>query len=378
MADVIHEVTYYFNVSMDPAGKTPWTDKGNMFDGSIATFGYTASTGAQQSGLDNNCPGTDLGTITKVELRVYGYGDVDDRIDLTPHRGYSFGVPINLGDVHPTTPGTVAGWGIYVDITNDPNMPSPWTWPLVTALNAIIQFTKVGKGNTMHCAKVEIRVTYTAPWEPPVADIDVGGEPVDRDHYLTSGWTDIDKTNPANASGTLHSIKVRAYTNVTGLIVGTFYRTNGNILKCRDSALIGDVEAGAERTFTGFSIAVEAGDYMGSHHTFGTIRADDVDGDGEWSIEGEYIDPGDEATYQFQAGCVVSIYGYGDFTPVEETAYDTMVGLPTSWLWRKCDYDGAEKCPVGAEISWAWQAPTSGGGSKTPQGGPTSFSWGNE
>jgi len=117
---------------------------------------------------------------------------------------------------------------------------------------------------------------------------------------------------------------------------------------------------------------------MGSHHTFGTIRADDVDGDGEWSIEGEYIDPGDEATYQFQAGCVVSIYGYGDFTPVEETAYDTMVGLPTSWLWRKCDYDGAEKCPVGAEISWAWQAPTSGGGSKTPQGGPTSFSWGNE
>jgi len=63
---------------------------------------------------------------------------------------------------------------------------------------------------------------------------------------------------------------------------------------------------------------------------------------------------------------------------VTETAYDTMVGLPTSWLWEKCDYDGAEKCPVGAETGWIWKEPTSGGPDKTPQGSPISFSWGSE
>ncbi|MBA7674932.1 hypothetical protein ES703_83160 [subsurface metagenome] len=61
-----------------------------------------------------------------------------------------------------------------------------------------------------------------------------------------------------------------------------------------------------------------------------------------------------------------------------ETAYITQVGSPTSWGWEKCDYDGAEKCPVGSEILWAWQAPTSEGLNKTPQGGPTSFIWGSE
>ncbi|GAI00708.1 unnamed protein product, partial [marine sediment metagenome] len=61
-----------------------------------------------------------------------------------------------------------------------------------------------------------------------------------------------------------------------------------------------------------------------------------------------------------------------------ETAYNTMVGNPTSWVWEKCDYGASEQCPVGSELSWAWKAPTSGGPDKTPQGSPTSFSWGSE
>lgn len=60
------------------------------------------------------------------------------------------------------------------------------------------------------------------------------------------------------------------------------------------------------------------------------------------------------------------------------TAYNTMVGNPTSWAWEKCDYGAAEQCPVGSEISWIWKAPTSGGPDKTPQGAPTSFSWESE
>lgn len=71
-------------------------------------------------------------------------------------------------------------------------------------------------------------------------------------------------------------------------------------------------------------------------------------------------------------------YRYTYELPSGETAYNTMVGSPTSWMWEKCDYGAAEKCPVGSEPSWAWQAPTSEGPNKTPQGGPTSFIWATE
>ena len=60
------------------------------------------------------------------------------------------------------------------------------------------------------------------------------------------------------------------------------------------------------------------------------------------------------------------------------TQYNTKVGSPTSWMWKKCGYGGAEKCPVGSEPNWTWQAPTSEGPNKTPQGGPLSFIWGSE
>ncbi|GAJ16598.1 unnamed protein product, partial [marine sediment metagenome] len=51
--------------------------------------------------------------------------------------------------------------------------------------------------------------------------------------YASSGDTHINKENPANASGFLHTVKVFTYSDVSGLIVGTFYLINGNQLKCR-------------------------------------------------------------------------------------------------------------------------------------------------
>lgn len=149
-------------------------------------------------------------------------------------------------------------------------------------------------------------------WEPPVADIDVGAAPVDRLYWVPGGATYVDKHNPANASGTLHSVKVYAHEDITDLIVGTFYITNGNTLKCRDSEAIGDVEAGAERTFTGLSITVQEGDYIGCYYSGGAIECDIEGYTGLWDIYREYIDPGDEADYSFTAGLAISLYGYGD------------------------------------------------------------------
>ena len=131
-----------------------------MVDNNLTTYSYTSVDNTAQLLIGNNCPGTDLGTISKVELRAFAYGDGDDRIDLIPV--FAGGD----GDEHQTTPGTTPGsWGTYQDITNDTNHPSPWSWSDVVALDCKVEFDKVGKGGTMYCAKVEIRVTYTEPGE---------------------------------------------------------------------------------------------------------------------------------------------------------------------------------------------------------------------
>lgn len=93
------------------------------------------------------------------------------------------------------------------------------------------------------------------------------------------------------------------------------------------------------------------------------------------AFSGYEYDPKNDQWYPAD---VTQVYAVVDYTPVTETAYDTMVGGPISWNWQKCDYGGAEQCPVGSETGWVWQAPASGGQNKTPQGGPTSFSWGSE
>jgi len=394
------EVIYYFNAITNPV----WSDPDNIVDGDIETFGYAIVGGLTQILTGNTCPITDLGIITKVELRLFGKGDGDDRIDITPD------FTLGNGDTHEITPVvSPGGWSAYIDITNDTNHPDWSSWAQIPVLDCIIDSVLVGEGNTLYCAKVEIRVTYTpilkvtsqavtdielttatghgtivsigaenpskrgvcwnttgnptvaddkseetdsfgtgvfsrpmtglipsthyyvkayaydlegyvyggqvefyTSWQPPVSDIDVGADPVARLDSCRAGSTYVDKNNPANASGTLSSVKVWAEANITGLIVGTFYITNGNTLKCRDSVLIGDVEAGAERTFTDLSIAVEEGDYIGCYFTGGFLEFDPSGYAGFWLGFGKYIDPNDEAEYTFFAGRALSLYGYGD------------------------------------------------------------------
>ncbi|GAJ00693.1 unnamed protein product, partial [marine sediment metagenome] len=145
--------TYYFNAYVTPV----WTNPGNIVDGDIGTFGYTNAKKTAQLLTGNTCPGTDLGTITKVELRLFGKGDGDDRIDITPV--FTGG----NGDTHQTTPVvSPGGWVAYVDITTDTNHPDWSLWSHIQDLDCIISSVAVGKGNALYCAKVEIRVTYTS------------------------------------------------------------------------------------------------------------------------------------------------------------------------------------------------------------------------
>lgn len=152
------DVTYYF----DSKSTSVWTDSAYMIDNILTNYASTTGDGDTEVLDGNTGPGTDLGTITKVELRAYGYGDGDDRIDLTPV------FVAGDGDEHQTTPAGAPGWGSYVEITSDTNAPSPWTWAAVQALGVKVEKDNVGKGNVMYCAKVEIRVTYTPYVAPTV------------------------------------------------------------------------------------------------------------------------------------------------------------------------------------------------------------------
>lgn len=142
--------------------------------------------------------------------------------------------------------------------------------------------------------------------------IDIGSEAIDRNTYTGSGKTTIDRNNPANASGTITGVEIFAYTtyDLENCVVGTFYTTNGNTLKCRDSEAIGTVTAGSKQTFP-VTLTVEAGDYIGIYFTAGYLERSDSGFGGMWFVTGEYIDPGDEATYTLWSGDAISLYGTG-------------------------------------------------------------------
>ena len=74
--------TYYFSAhDVDVV----WTNlPDNMTDGDTGTYAYTVTNLDVQLNNANTCPGTDLGTISAVELRTYGYMEDNDTIELQP------------------------------------------------------------------------------------------------------------------------------------------------------------------------------------------------------------------------------------------------------------------------------------------------------
>ncbi|GAH49514.1 unnamed protein product, partial [marine sediment metagenome] len=152
--------------------------------------------------------------------------------------------------------------------------------------------------------------------------IDIGADAINRTSTFPKLYTIVDTNNPANASGIIISVEIWAQGNLEGCRVGTFYTTNGNTLKCRDSVVIGNVTGGSKQTFNGLSLVVEAGDYIGIYYASGTIERSTSGYDGLWRISGEYIDPNDEATYGFSAGDAISLYGIGEEAEGEEGDID--------------------------------------------------------
>ncbi len=144
---------------------------------------------------------------------------------------------------------------------------------------------------------------------PPPGPVDIGVEAIDRNE-TASGNTTIEGSNPSSISGLIISIDIWAATNMAGLMVGSFYTTNGNTLKCRDSeAIAGTITAGSKVT-KAVSIAVEIGDYIGCYFDTGSVDISTNTGDFYWYLSGRHIDPNDEETYNSASPRRLSLGGY--------------------------------------------------------------------
>ncbi|MBA7582582.1 hypothetical protein ES708_24514 [subsurface metagenome] len=147
---------------------------------------------------------------------------------------------------------------------------------------------------------------------PVPIPIDIGSGATPGDGPWPRNYTSVDKDNPANASGMIKTVEIYASGSMEECFVGTFYTTNGNTLKCRDSVALGRVDGGVKTTWPGLSLAVEAGDYIGMFFTTGSVYYHPSGYTGLWYKLGEYIDPGDEAIYTLLDGYAISLYGTGE------------------------------------------------------------------
>lgn len=142
--------------------------------------------------------------------------------------------------------------------------------------------------------------------------IDIGPGASDRTGNAdTHGYTILCIGNPANASGTLSSLKMWSYTDLSGLKVGTFYLSgDAGTYTCRDSETVGAVVAGAERTFV-VDLDVQIGDIIGFYCATGIMEQDDA-GDGIYYKSGDCITTDEQNAFSGGAGTSqYSIYATG-------------------------------------------------------------------
>jgi len=167
--------------------------------------------------------------------------------------------------------------------------------------------------------------------------IDVGPGATNRSSssflsYMSTSYTKVDKANPANATGTLDTVEIwmQENTGANDIWAGTF-SASSNDLTCHDSVSLGDVPAGSKQTYTGLSVDVNSGEYLGTcGKAKGTSISSSIEyatsgGSDVWYKGGEYIDPTDTATFSVLSGDVISIYATGT-----ESASASLTNSPDS------------------------------------------------
>ena len=149
-------------------------------------------------------------------------------------------------------------------------------------------------------------------------NIDIGRVAIDGSHYyIGTDTTYISKYNPANRSGRLTHIEIYAHTSMTGCEVATFHQSDTNVFVTRDTHYIGNVAAGAKRSFD-VDLEVEAGDFIGIHFVTGQIELDGGISCGNWFLNGDYIPQENPVTFVV-SGTTYAMMLYGSGTIVAPT-----------------------------------------------------------
>ena len=158
----------------------------------------------------------------------------------------------------------------------------------------------------------------------PATTIDIGNTAKNRTssrtlNYNSAFQTRITYDNTANASGTIDTVEAWFATALTGNVfrVGIFSNPSGTTFTCRSADSLGSVVSGSKQTFTGLSLDVETGDYIGADAGADIrllIETDSSDGNGNYYISGQYCDVSDSGSFTADADYTLSLYGTGETT----------------------------------------------------------------
>lgn len=188
-------ITYYFN-DYD-TGEAWFGDSDRATNGNPDSDTHTNAALDVHGCIGNTCPGTNLGAISKVEIRakLRRWGAVST-VDLQPlfNGGY--------GDPHNIPVSETAGWSGWEDVTNDQNAPSTWTWGEVHDMQAHVKshIAVTNVGDWQYLYQVEIQVTYDDPLPPAFKPSDLSGLKL----WLRADvdtFKDVAGTLPAEAQG---------------------------------------------------------------------------------------------------------------------------------------------------------------------------------
>lgn len=161
--------------------------------------------------------------------------------------------------------------------------------------------------------------------EFPATEIDMGSAAINRATDIGDSYTYIDKANAANDTGTIDTFETWARSTMDGTNkVGTFHGA-GTDYTNRDGEVIGEVTAGAKRTFTGLDIDVSTGDFAGIYFSAGEIEADTTGGSDIYRVAGDQFGTGQQ-TYVQRASDAMSLYGTGETVGAVGYSFGTIIG----------------------------------------------------
>lgn len=145
--DYFYWIDYYWS---------EWNNPERMVDLDPITFADVLGSFKLQINSENECDGTGITAITKVELQALCWTAGDDHIYFEPY----FSDRALTGDWYPVPISTSHVYTELVDITNDSNAPTPWTWNDIKTLWFHI-YSGDWWDRTYYCTILRMKVTST-------------------------------------------------------------------------------------------------------------------------------------------------------------------------------------------------------------------------